>query len=296
MKLRGARGVTGDEDDDVFVDSSEYIRVFPDHLARAVGRAIVVNDFGLPDGRLLSAGNDRMPVLKMRWTAAFTIIALLSCMLAAESPLQGPFTGWSLPEAVKILNESPWARQETFTKVVGGVGSGIRGEKEIYNTFFVRLLSSPAIRQAYARVTQIQLGYDQMDQDQQKAIDSQIARGLNLDVRQWIVVSVSFRSNDAGQESQVEQFFQSRTSDTLRTSAYLSTARFPQVALAAYYPPREQTVGAKFVFPRYLDGVPVVSAGDDELAFELLGVPGADPLLRATFSISKMVVDDELAL
>jgi len=36
-----------------------------------------------------------------------------------------PFTNWSLEQAVAALNESPWAKQPTFTKVLGGVGSGI---------------------------------------------------------------------------------------------------------------------------------------------------------------------------
>ena len=53
-----------------------------------------------------------------------------------------------------MLNESPWATQTTFTEVVGGVGSGVRGEKEIFSTFYTRLLSSLPVRRAFVRVEQ----------------------------------------------------------------------------------------------------------------------------------------------
>jgi 3-oxoacyl-(acyl-carrier-protein) synthase len=76
-----------------------------------------------------------------------------------------PFHLWSLDRAVKLLNDSPWARQETYTRVIKGVGSGISGEKEIYNTFYVRFLSARPVREAYARIQQIQHGYDSMVPD-----------------------------------------------------------------------------------------------------------------------------------
>ena len=66
--------------------------------------------------------------------------------VAATSWTPGiPFQEWSLDRAVKVLNDSPWARHETFTRVIRGVGSGISGEKEIYNTFYVRFLS-PSVK------------------------------------------------------------------------------------------------------------------------------------------------------
>ena len=120
----------------------------------------------------------------------------------------GNYRNWTLEEAVGMLTNSPWARKETYTRIIGGIGSGLSGEKEIYSTFFVRFLSAGPIREAYARVSQIQGGYDQMSREEQRKFDSAIEPGLKLDVRQWIVVALSFRSNDQSLEHRVKQFLE----------------------------------------------------------------------------------------
>lgn len=107
-------------------------------------------------------------------------------------------------------------------------------------------------------------------------------------------MAVSFRSNDPNEETAVRRFFQSQTKDTLKSRAFLSTDAFPQVELAAYFPPRDETVGAKFVFPREIESVPLVSRESVHITFELLEVPVAQPRLRAMFNVPAMVTGDEL--
>ncbi len=201
---------------------------------------------------------------------------------------------WPESKAVEILNSSPWARHETFTRVIEGVGSGVSGEKEIYDTFYVRFLSAKPIREAFARIQQLQHGYDNLSTEDKQRFDQLILPGLDLDVDRWIVVAVSFRSNDPNEESTARRFFQKETAETLKHKAFLSTEAFPQIPVAAYFPPREDAVGAKFIFPRMIDGVPVLSKAAKKIAFELLDVPGATPRLRAVFTAKDMVVNGEL--
>ncbi len=203
---------------------------------------------------------------------------------------------WSLSKAVEVLNSSAWARHETFTRVIEGVGSGVSGEKEIFNTFYVRFLSAKPIREAFARIQQIQYGYERLGAAERLRFDSMIQPGLRLDVERWIVVAVSFRSNDPNEESTVRRFLQKETTETLKNRAFLSTDSFTQVPLSAYFPPREEGVGAKFVFPRNIDGAPIVSKTSREVVFELLDVPGATPHLRASFSPEDMLVNGELII
>src|SRR4030067_3720396 len=101
-----------------------------------------------------------------RWAPVSLLLALRSALPADEA-----VPNWPMAKAVEILNSSPWARHETFTRVIGGVGSGVSGEKEIYNTFYVRFLSARPIREAYARIQQIQLGYDTMTSDNRSQFD-----------------------------------------------------------------------------------------------------------------------------
>jgi hypothetical protein len=205
------------------------------------------------------------------------------------------YRSWSLQEAVALLTNSPWATQETFFRVIGGIGSGVRGEKEIYSTFFVRILSARPIREAYARINQLQAGYDDLSREDRRRFDAALADGLNLDVRRWIVISLSFRSNDPTQELQVRQFLEVQTKETLKSRAFLSTDRFPQVELSEYFPPREAAVGAKFVFPRHQGGKPVVTAKDSAVRFEL-DIPGFSRDLSARFPVSRMLIEGEPTL
>jgi hypothetical protein len=205
------------------------------------------------------------------------------------------YRNWSLEKAVAILSDSSWARQETFTRVIGGIGSGLQGEKEIYDTYFVRLLSAQPIREAFARVQQIQSGYDGLPAESKKAIDQKIQTSIDLNVSDWIVIALSFRSNDPRQESRIKRFFLSETTETIKSRAFLSTESYPKLPIHAYFPPKETSVGAKFVFPRVIDGRSVVSKKDETFAFEL-DTPGSGPQLRAVFSVPSMIIDGELQL
>jgi len=204
------------------------------------------------------------------------------------------FSSWSLEKAVQMLNASPWARQETITHVIRGVGSGISGEKEIYSTFYVRFLSAQPIREAYARIQQIQHGYDKMSAEEKAWFDQAQVANLTMDTSRWIVVSVGFRSNDPNEESRVRRFFQNQTTSTLKNRVYLSTPICPQVELSAYFPPREESIGAKFVFSRELNGSPILNKQCGYVAFELLDVLGANSRIRSVFPVKAMIMDDEL--
>jgi hypothetical protein len=230
----------------------------------------------------------------MGLSSFFGVLLALMAGSAASWITQEPFSKWSMNKAVQVLNVSPWAKQETFTRVISGVGSGISGEKEIFNTFYVRFLSARPIREAYARVQQIQHGYDKMSPEEKAQFETAQTPNLDLDVSRWIVLSISFRSNDPNEESMVRRFFQSETVKTLKTKVYLSTPSCPQVELSAYFPQREESVGAKFVFPRDVNGVPVLTKESSDITLELIDVPGTNARLRSTFAVKPMIVGDQL--
>jgi len=230
-----------------------------------------------------------------RFLLVFLLLSLFIPYAHPDGLPQKEFTQWSVEEAVSVLNKSPWARQMTFTRVVGGIGSGVFGEKEIYSTFFVRFLSARPIRQALVRLQQIQQGYDQMDTNARSQFDGLTARLLDPDLGQWIVLTVNFRSNDPDTERNVKQFFQSQSFETIRNRVHLSTAQFPQLQLSAYYPPQGDAIGAKFVFPRHVNAVSVLGDGDKTVTFQL-DPAGIDSDLVVDFSLAPMKIDGELVL
>lgn len=209
--------------------------------------------------------------------------------------LDSSFREWSENYALGLLNESPWANNETYIRQLRGVGSGIQGEKEIYNTYFVRFLSASPVRKAFARIRELHFKNDGLSDTEQAAFREENDRTVNLDLKDWIVVSVAFRSNVPREESRVDQFLMAQTTETLKTRAYLSTDRFPRIEIAEYIAPMESIVGAKFIFPRTKDGVDIVTTEDEKIVFEF-DAPGSDPLLRTTFNIKDMVHEGELVL
>ena len=223
------------------------------------------------------------------------LVPVLLLLAFPFSFLEKPFTGWSLDEAVAVLNDSPWARQTTFTEVVEGIGSGVRGEKEIFNTFYTRILSSLPIRQAFVRVEQHAHDYDSLSTSEKARVDELSAPGLELDFEDWIVLAVSFRSNDPDDEREVNRYLEVSTTDSLKNLAFLSTSRVSQVRLRGYIPPQGDGVGAKFVFPRAVDGRPVVADDTETLVFEL-EIPEAEPILSVTFVVRELKWGGELML
>lgn len=194
---------------------------------------------------------------------------------------------WSPDEAVAILNDSPWARQTTFTEVVKGVGSGVRGEKEIFHTFYTRILSSLPVRQAFVRVARHAHDYENLSSDDRARFDRLASPGLNLDFDDWIVIAVFFRSNDPDRELEVKRFFEVATTASLQNRVFLSTPESGQIPLLGYVPPRGDGVGAKFIFPRKVEDRKIVTQHTKSLVFEL-EVPHAEPLLSVIFDVGKM--------
>ena len=223
----------------------------------------------------------------IRFVWFFTLLIAASAF--QEEPGKSP-----LAKAIQVLNSSPWARQETFTRVVSGVGSGENGEKEIFNTFYVRFLSAPPVREALLRVQQIQYGYDLWGAEAKRQFDESGAAALRSGFGDWIVVSVGFRSNDPKEESNVRRFFEKQTPETLKNKAFLSTEQFSQVRIHGYFTPRDEGIGAKFVFPRRFEGNELVSAASKSVTFELLDVPTASPRLRARFAVKDMIANGQL--
>ena len=209
--------------------------------------------------------------------------------------IDAPFKDWSKEYSLSILNESSWSQHKTYIRQLRGMGSGIQGEKEIYNTYFVRFLSAQPIRKAFARIKELHIDYDKLSESEKVDFDTENQKSADLELKDWIVVSVAFRSNVPREESTVDQFLMSQTTETVKNRVYLSTKKFPRLEIAEYIPPSEKIVGAKFIFPRTKDGQEIVTAEDDKIIFEF-NAPGSDPLLRATFDVKKMIQGGELVI
>jgi len=106
------------------------------------------------------------------------------------------------------------------------------------------------------------------------------------------VVTITMDGNDRKVMGPVVQELKNGDPAVLKTTTYLERKDGKRVALMDYRPPIEDGLGAKFVFPRTLDGKPFLDASSGEVRFatEL----GKALKINRRFKISEMMYDGKL--
>ncbi|MBI1940378.1 MAG: hypothetical protein HYS33_02595 [Acidobacteria bacterium] len=232
-----------------------------------------------------------------RTAIVFPVFVIL---MVSHSPAkdfwEDPYTRWDKKDVVRMINDSPWAQIQTFSRglernleqSVGGAGVGVSGDREIYNKFTVRFFSALPVREAYVRMFQIANNYDEATPEQKAEFDQRFNRALNLDVADRVILAVEFASNEPQTNRDMKQFFDLATAETLKQSVYLISQRLGRVQLKEYYPPSPDGTGAKFVFPRTVDGQAVLAPSDKEARLEFY-LPVINQKLFIKFRVDRMV-------
>ncbi|HLY59937.1 MAG TPA: hypothetical protein VKV95_04150 [Terriglobia bacterium] len=224
-------------------------------------------------------------------TAVFLFAASVGVLFAKNKWDGAPFQQWNQETVSKLFNDSPWAQEWTHKNV--GVGGGVN-EQEF--TFSVRVFSSEPIREAYVRMLQILNKYDSMPPDQKTSFDGRVTTPLlNADVKDQVVLAVAYKTNDQSAQRDLRRFFDNATTDTLNQQAYVFSPQLGRVDLLKYISPGSDGIGARFIYPRTVNGKPLLQPGDKELRFEFwVGGPVNDEL-RVAFDGRKMIYKDELS-
>ncbi len=226
--------------------------------------------------------------------------ALLLCVflfsaswLLAEDFWQQPFDKWKREDVVRMLNDSPWAQGETFTGQIDSKNAGLRGEKEFFYSFTVRFFSARPVREAYVRMARLMNNYDQMAPDQRQEFDKRFQRALNVDVADRVIIALDYNTNDPDAGPELRRIFEMGSAERLKQSAYLISPKLGRIELREYFPPSADGTGAKFVFPRTVNGQPVFGPQDKDIRFDYT----ISPFLHISlpFKSAKMVYRGELS-
>jgi hypothetical protein len=106
------------------------------------------------------------------------------------------------------------------------------------------------------------------------------------------VVAVTVTSNDPRWSGPVMQAINSATSDTLKNNAYLERQNGKRLFLTQYIPPIADNLGAKFIFPRLVDGEPFLKANSGSVRF--FAQFNDSFKLNMTYKVSDMIFDQKL--
>lgn len=202
---------------------------------------------------------------------------------------------WSEKEALAVLNNSPWGQTQIYTDTSHmfdtgrAVDSNQRREVEVPQVkFHIRFFSSKPIRQATSRLVEL------MQKGKvSKQLEAQLEALANANFPDYIIITVTTEAAQAGSlMGLAASLLDRQTTSQLKNDTYLSLKGGKRVFLLEYQPPRNDGLGARFVFPRLVDGKPVISLEDQEVLFH--SSLNAGPDLSMRFKIKDMMFGGSL--
>jgi hypothetical protein len=202
-----------------------------------------------------------------------------------------PWTDWTKDDVDKMLNKSPWGHVITNTDtsqmtVVFGqsrTDQGNTNEATSWN-YRIRFFSAKPIREAFARKLLL---------DNPSLKPQQLENFVNGDYSDSIIIAVVYEAKDRRYLAEREVAFNQSTTELLAKTVYLELKDGKRIPLSEYSPPTKDGTGAKFVFPRNLNGTPYITDDKDIIRFVAnMGDTGIGFEYR--FKLSEMVYDGKL--
>lgn len=204
------------------------------------------------------------------WRFFFIIVLMMAFVVSASAQLdKKPYTEWPEKDALKVLNDSAWGQTQSLTDTSNITGNNrldstqSRVSDVVYVNFRIRFLSSKPIRQAFSRMIELQQKGEVSEQ-----LAKQLAGLANAEFPDFVIISVLCDSQS--QSSKLQQanaaLFKYTTAE-LKQETFLQTKGGQRIFLQEYQPPRKDGLGAKFIFPRLVDGKPVITPESGEVLF-----------------------------
>lgn len=192
-------------------------------------------------------------------------LMVAACLTAVAFGQQKGWASWDKKEVDKMLNNSPWGQTQAETDTSEmTVTFGLNRQPDAANNqaftfnYRIRFFSAKPIREAFARGVILQ---------QPSITPAQLQNFINGDYSEIIVVAVTTDGADHRYLNPIGTIFRGATPSTLKNKAYLERRDGTKVYIEDYSPPSADGSGAKFVFPRMLDGKPFAAGSDETLRF-----------------------------
>lgn len=237
----------------------------------------------------------------MKKTLLFLALLGVLCLGVAAQKKYKPWNEWSDKDAQKMLNDSAWGQTQTETNTnemfftpTTGSGRGASSDRNAQGAtnqatnvnYRIRFLSARPIRQAFARSILLQ------QKTQSPQLEEQLKAFAEQKSSEWVVVSVDFDSTDRRFSGPAMQLFNSANTGILQNNTYLEIKDGKRLFLKEYRAPINDGMGAKFIFPRLVDGKPFITSESGFIRFysEL----SKDIKLNMRFKVQDMMYDGQL--
>jgi hypothetical protein len=224
----------------------------------------------------------------------FFIICVMAAASVVGQKQPKPWTEWSKKDAQKILTDSPWAQQQVDQDFVEptpltrprdpSIDATLKQNEGM--TSHIRFFSARPVRQAFVRIIQLQ----------KKDLTPEMLTRLNTFAEtpsaNLIVIAVAVENPDANFLGKAMQIYRNATTTKLKNTTYLERSDGKRVFIEEYTPPGSDGFGARFIFPRTLDGKPFLSPEHTIVRF--VSELDSQIKLRMDFKVSEMMLDGKL--
>ena len=211
-----------------------------------------------------------------------------------------PYTEWSEKDAQRVLNDSPWGKTQVFSTpgemfrspTSGRQGTATRTEpnpaQALHVNFRVRFLSARPIRQAYSRLVELR---QRGGMNEQAA--NQLKQFVSGEFLEYVIIAVTCDSQEAGANTQqAMSLLNTRGTADLKNNTFLETKGGQRVFLQEFQPPHQDGIGARFIFPRLVDGKPFITPEAEEIHF--VSELSSNYKLDRRYKIKEMMFDGKL--
>lgn len=248
---------------------------------------------------------------------ASVLLVILSSSVVISQWRPGPWVEMPRQNAEKLVSDSPWAQTQVDTDVSemffsptragtasssrptapsGRLGSqtsinNSRADRGAVNQaveikYRICFLSARPVREAFARL--VMLSQRESDNDLMQRLQSFVQR----DFSSYIVIAVTIDSNDQRFLGPVMQQVNSATKGTLKKKAYLERPDGKRLFLSDYHAPVADGLGAKFIFPRRVNGENFLDIKSHRVRF--VAEFSDNFKLNMQFKVSDMIYDQKL--
>ena len=226
------------------------------------------------------------------------LMFLTVCLTAADSVVGQkqlkPWKEWSKKDAEKVLNDSPWSQRQidmdfretsTLTRPRDpSIDATLKQNEGM--TSNIRFFSARPVRQAFVRIIQLQ----------KKDLTPEMVTRLNTFAEKpsenLIVIAVAVENPDANMLGKAMQIYRNATTTKLKNTTYLERSDGKRVFIEEYTAPGSDGFGARFIFPRTLDGKPFLSPEFTIVRF--VSELDSSIKLRMDYKVKEMMLDGQL--
>lgn len=246
---------------------------------------------------------------------------LTACLLlfvlgvSASAQKTKPWTEWTVKDAQKMLTDSGWAQTQTeLSDAETSSGSAITRSAENQNSanmvsseasksmesgenigkrsaslslnYRVAFLSARPVRQAFIRMIELQ----KAGLPPEKI--AELRTFVDRDFGDYVVVTINLDGSNRKKLTPAMQEIGGADATILKNTTYLERKDGKRVSLMDYRAPGPDGMGAKFVFPRSLDGKPFIDANSGEVRVYI--EVGKTIKVSRRFKVSEMMYEGKL--